>query len=181
MECLCLSNLDSPHHQQQQLEPFPEQAILIISMARSSTSTTQLWVVGGLATVASLSLIVWYLKQIESQPEPSSNNPKKKKAAADKSKSLITPRSSQPPMISEEEQTPLVGNRGKGKPRDSNDNDEEDERVKQQEKALHARIEELDKKGKALFKNKMVRGRSKTSKQETTHTFIWLAHSLEAG
>ena len=121
--------------------------------------TVNYWIVGSLAAAATVSLVYWYLQEVERQKGAGKKGGTASTSGGGggKSRSIATPRnlnttssSLSVPASLEGERTPLVGNRS-SKQSSSNEGDSD---VRKEEKALHARIEELDKKGKALFKNK---------------------------
>lgn len=131
--------------------------------ASSSSRNTTLMIAGGLATAAAISLLFYYLTlssdtEKEKKKKTTSKSLAKGKGGNDnnnnnKSRGNFdsgTPRTSSN-MIGEEEQTPLVENRRYHK---DGSKGATSSTAKKEERTLHARIEELDKKGKALFKNK---------------------------
>mmetsp|Transcript_20888 Transcript_20888/g.45310 ORF Transcript_20888/g.45310 Transcript_20888/m.45310 type:complete len:659 (-) Transcript_20888:76-2052(-) len=118
----------------------------------SRQNNKTLMVVGGLAAAATASLVMWYLTSSSSRAEPEGSTKKPKKLSTDdngsKSRSappITTPTNAAGGVVDDEEQTPVVQNKNRNLKHSS---------LNQGERTLHARIEELDKKGKALFKNK---------------------------
>jgi len=102
-------------------------------------------IVIGLAAAASMSLLLWYLTK--GSPEKSVDSKQSKKAPASESSNSRSipetpPKKDRSVKTAAEEKTPLVKNTNLAE--------------KEDDKDLHARIEELDKKGKVLFKNKQV-------------------------
>jgi hypothetical protein len=116
------------------------------AMASTKATRTQLVIVAGLASAASISLLLYYLS--------------KQRKLTEKQKS-VTSQSSEP--LSTAKSKSAEGKGGDKTPVRTNASSSastvetvsEDKDV--DEKSLHLRIEELDKKGKAFFKEKKVR------------------------
>eukprot|EP00522_Entomoneis_paludosa_P002023 CAMPEP_0172474918 /NCGR_PEP_ID=MMETSP1065-20121228/69604_1 /TAXON_ID=265537 /ORGANISM="Amphiprora paludosa, Strain CCMP125" /LENGTH=659 /DNA_ID=CAMNT_0013233111 /DNA_START=154 /DNA_END=2133 /DNA_ORIENTATION=- len=133
-----------------------------MSSARQSNT---LMLVGGLAAAATVSLAMWYMTSSSSEKATAEAKAQKKTKSLENDQTtsrsinldsrVETPppqtpssRGGAPPSQTTEEDeqhTPIVQNKNKTNKHAALNADE---------RALHARIEELDKKGKALFKNK---------------------------